>query len=194
MPEVFKKENLLLNDQIEKLQKQTNKINLSLTSEEVLKSRCTHRKIGGVEDSLVFDPKTGVARCSICGRTFKPLDPDNIESVNETIDSVISYIESLKLLNSTRKLDETYGEMYKVVPMLEKLPELIKLSAKNFNTIDITERYNGVFNMFNSLNQVLSQITDQPDSKFGTFTDPNTGLTGFGNIDALKKATGQEEE
>lgn len=152
-----KKKNLLSVDQIEKLQKETNSIKIGLTSEEILKSRCTHRTADGEADSLIFDPKTGIARCSICGRTFKPIDPDKIENIQEHIDFVISLIESMKLLNASRETDEAYAEMYQIVPMLDKLPELFKLSVKDFNKIDIQAPINQ-FQMFPNLSQALGTI------------------------------------
>lgn len=138
-----KKKNLLSVDQIEKLQKETNSIKIGLTSEEILKSRCTHRTADGEKDSLIYDPNTGIARCTICGRTLKPIDPEKTENIQEHIDFVISLIESMKLLNASRETDEAYAEIYKVSPMLDKLPELFKISVEDFNKIKIdTEMFN----------------------------------------------------
>ena len=154
-----KKKNLLSVDQIEKLQEETNRINVGLTSEEILKSRCTHRGADGEADSLIFDPKTGIARCLICGRTFKPIDPDKTENVQENIDFVISLIESMKLLNASRETDEAYAEMYKVSLMLDKLPELFNNSVEDFNKQGIENQINGFqgTEMFKNLENFLKE-------------------------------------
>ena len=156
---MFKKQNLLTVDQIEKLQKEINAIKIYLTSEEILKSRCTHRKADGEADSLIFDPKTGIARCSICGRTFKPIDPDKIENIQENIDFVISLIESMKLLNASRETDEAYAEMYKVSLMLDKLPELFKISVEDFNKHGIKNQINAFqgTEMFKNIENLLKE-------------------------------------
>jgi hypothetical protein len=48
-----------------------------LSSKEYLQATCNHRTPDGT-NSLVYDNETGVARCTICGYEFKPIDPDSL--------------------------------------------------------------------------------------------------------------------
>jgi hypothetical protein len=68
--------NNLTAEEIQELQKQKEQFNLGLTHKESLQAACNHRTPDGTQDSLVYDNETGVARCTICGYEFKPIDPD----------------------------------------------------------------------------------------------------------------------
>lgn len=139
--------NALTDEQIKQLTAQVNNFSLGLTERDVLRAKCTHRKPGGMEDSLTFDPNTGIARCTICGYEFQPIDPDtSIESVIESVNKVLDTLQTIKLLYPTLPA-EAVGEYFQIIPLLEKIPEFFKLAVKEFAKGDVNPWTYSNFNM-----------------------------------------------
>ena len=124
--------NALTDEQIKQLTAQVNNFSLGLTERDVLRAKCTHRKPGGLEDSLTIDPGTGIARCAICGYEFQPIDPDtSFESIQDAVIKITDILQTIKLLYPTLP-PEAVGEYFQIIPLIEKIPELFKLSVKEF--------------------------------------------------------------
>ena len=85
--------NYLSEDEIKALQQNTNMFTLNLTEEEMLRARCNHRSIDGMSDTLVYDQNTGIARCTICGYEFKPIEPNSTyENIKDSTDNIILHM------------------------------------------------------------------------------------------------------
>lgn len=129
--------NALTDEQIKTLQQTGTSFSLGLTERDVLRAKCTHRQPGGMKDSLVFDPNTGLARCTICGYEFRPIDADtNIEDILDSVARIIDILQTIKILFPTLPADAV-GEYFQIIPLLEKIPELFKLAVKEFAKGDI---------------------------------------------------------
>ena len=129
--------NALTDDDIRELMQTGSNFSLAITQKEALRAKCTHRQIGGMKDSLTFDPNTGLARCTICGYEFRPIDADtNIEDVLDAVHRIIDILQTIKILFPTLPADAV-GEYFQIIPLLEKLPEFFKIAVKEFAKSDV---------------------------------------------------------
>ena len=138
--------NVLTAEQIKRLQQNVDEFKITLTEEEVLRAICNHRTIEGDKDAIVYDPATGVARCTICGYQWRPIqDNESLDAIQESVDRIIDILQTTKILY----LDfpaEAAKEYYPMIPMLMKLPKLYEFAAKNFNKHEV---YNWQYNNAN---------------------------------------------
>ena len=134
-------------DEIKLLRKQGTTFSLGLTQEEMLRAVCNHRSEDGLSDSLTVDPVTGIARCTICGYEFRPLDPDfNIEELKEDIKRVEDIIQTTKLMYIDLPVDAA-KEYYPILGLLEKLPQFLEFAAKDMTKHDNYGYNNSNYNM-----------------------------------------------
>ena len=125
--------NYLSEDEIKSLQQNTNMFTLNLTEEEMLRSRCNHRSIDGMSDTLVYDQNTGIARCTICGYEFKPIEPNSTyENIKDSTDNIIDILQTIKLLYTDLPA-QAAAEYFPVIGLIEKIPKLFEFATKNFN-------------------------------------------------------------
>lgn len=129
--------NALTDEQIKQLMQNTNNFSLGLTERDVLRAKCTHRKPGGMEDSLLFDQNTGTVRCTICGYEFRPIEADtSLESISDSVAGIVDILQTIKILFPTLPADAV-GEFFQIIPLIEKIPELFKLAVKEFAKGDV---------------------------------------------------------
>ena len=124
--------NTLTDDEIKILQSGQSQFSLGLTQKEMLQGACNHRLPDGTGDSLVFDPYSGVARCTICGYEFRPIDADtSLDDITEAKDKIIDILQTIKLLYTDLPSDAA-REYFQIIPLLMKVPQLFEFAAKNF--------------------------------------------------------------
>ena len=129
--QVQKFSNALTNEEIEMLTKATSKFSLNMTNEQRLRGICNHRTADGMGDAIVRDDITGALRCQICGYTFRQVDPNmTADEIKDTISQVIDLLQTTKLMFIDMPA-ESAREYYQIIPLLEKLPELFEIAAKN---------------------------------------------------------------
>ena len=153
--------NALNDDEIKFLQSGQSQFSLGLTQREQLQGGCTHRLPGGASDSLTYDPITGVARCTICGYEFRPVDADtSIEDITEAKDKIIDILQTIKLLYTDLPADAA-REYFQIIPLLMKLPQLFEFAAKNFAKHELNtwqyqqyQNMNGI-NLLTNLGNIL---------------------------------------
>ena len=98
-PQQPKVMNVLSEDEIKELQAQRSQFSLGLTERESKQAACNHRSIDGTSDSLVYDNETGIARCTICGYEFRPIDADTSpESIRDAADRIVDILQTIKLM------------------------------------------------------------------------------------------------
>ena len=121
----------LTEEEIEKLTKSASKFSLGITQEERARGVCNHRSADGMTDTLIRDELTGKWKCKICGYTFHEVDSSTtIEEISEVIKQVIDILQTTKLMFIDMPV-ETAREFYQIIPLLEKIPNLFDLAAKN---------------------------------------------------------------
>ena len=64
-----------------------------LSSRELLQAHCLHRNFDNRSDSLMYDSKTGIAKCEICGSEFKPIDLDVEDLESQDLNDVYNTIK-----------------------------------------------------------------------------------------------------
>ena len=164
MPKIM---NNLTEEEIKLLQQNRSKFNLGLTEKESLQARCNHRSPDGTRDTLVFDPETGIARCTICGYEFRPVEPDaSYDTIKDSADRLVDILQTIKIMY-TDLPREAANEYFNIIPLIEKVPELFKFAAKSFAKHEFSAwnysqyNMNGV-QMFQNLNNLFGQGFAQP--------------------------------
>lgn len=166
---VPKVQNYLSAEEIKELQQNNSVFSLSIDRLDMLQAQCNHRSIDGTEDSLTFDPVTGMATCTICGYKFKPIDADESEaSIQEATDKIIDILQTIKLLYADLPAGAA-KEYFQIIPLIAKIPKLFEVAAKNYNQHDMNiwtyNQHNmGAMQMLQNLNAFFgaSQPVVQP--------------------------------
>jgi rubredoxin len=126
-----KQTNVLTPEQIKQLQQNQEQFSLSITQEEYWRGICNHRTADGLSDALVEDPNTGCVTCTICGYTFKPLDPNvSSDTIKDSVEVIIDILQTIKLLFIDLPA-EAAKEYFQIIPLIEKIPNLFEYAAKN---------------------------------------------------------------
>ena len=151
-------------EQIKMLRDQGSTFSLGLTEEEMLRAICNHRSEDGLSDTLVYDPVTGTAKCTICGYEFRPIEPNvNFDSIKEDIKRVEDIIQTTKLMYIDLP-QQAAKEYYPILGLLEKLPQLVEYAAKNMAKHDnynymYDNRNMGAAAMFANLSNMFSNMS-----------------------------------
>lgn len=160
--------NVLTDEEIRSLQAATSQFSLGLTQKEMLQSACNHRRPDGTETSLVFDPDTGIARCTICGYEFRPIEADsNYETICDATNRIIDILQTIKIMYVDLP-PQSARDYFQIIPLIGKIPQLFEFAAKNFNKHEYNAwSYNnhnmGGVAMFKNMNQMWGAgIQPQP--------------------------------
>ena len=157
MPKVM---NVLTEAEIKELQANTSQFVLGLTTRESLQAACNHRTPDGMGDSLVFDSNTGIARCTICGYEFRPVEADaSYDTIKEASDRLVDILQTIKIMY-TELPAPTAREFFQIIPLIGKIPQLFEFAAKNFAKHDYNawtyQNHNmGGAAMFNNINNLF---------------------------------------
>ena len=129
--QMVKVNNVLTPEQIKQLQQNQQQFSLAITQEEFLRGVCNHRSPDGTQDSLALDPNTGEATCTICGYSFKPLDPSvDMKSISDAVENITDILQTIKLLYVDLP-PEAAKEYFQIIPLIAKIPQLFEFAAKN---------------------------------------------------------------
>ena len=157
---------VLTPEQIKMLRNEGSKFSLGLTQEELLRAICNHRSEDGLSDSLVWDPVTGTAKCTICGYEFRPIEANvDYDSLKEDIRRVEDILQTTKLMYVDLP-PEAAKEYYPIIGLLEKLPQLVEFAAKNMAKHDnynymYDQRNMGTAQIFANLSNMFSNMSMQ---------------------------------
>jgi hypothetical protein len=164
--------NALTDEQIKMLQQTGSNFSLGLTEKDVLRAKCTHRQPDGMHDSLTYDPNTGRVRCTICGYEFKPIDAStDIGAIDDAAATIIDILQTIKLLFPTLPPDAV-GDYFQIIPLIEKIPNLFKISAQealknDINPYNYSSNNMGGAAMFANLMNAFGNGFMNPQQQFG---------------------------
>lgn len=167
--QVTKFQNNLTEEEINQLMKTGSSFSLAITREEQLRGICNHRTADGMGDALTVDEVTGALKCAICGYTFHQVDPSmTAEEIKENIKVVIDMLQTIKLMFIDLPV-ESSREYFQLIPLLEKLPGLFEIAAKNMAKHE-TFGWNyqnpnmSAYSMFQNLSNIFGggMMTGQP--------------------------------
>lgn len=144
---------VLTPEQIKMLRTNNDAFTLSVSQQDMLRSRCTHKVDGKFATQKNAD---GTVTCLICGETFE-LFNEETEAVDSAVDCVVNILQSIKTYYVDMP-DAVAIEFFQIIPFIKKIPKLYDIALKNFNA------YDGATNMgntgstygFNMLNQLVS--------------------------------------
>ena len=156
-PAAQKINNVLTAEEIQRLVQKENQLSLQLTEKEVLRAKCNHRRADGLDDAIVEDPVTGLARCQICGYEFRPVeDWSSPEIIQDSVNAILDILQTIKIIYTTMPADVA-AEYFQIIPLIEKIPELFKYAVKDYTKRVQYDPYTynnksmGVMNLFNML-------------------------------------------
>lgn len=153
--------NVLTPEQISRLQKSENEFSLGITEEDSMRARCNHRSADGTHDTLVYDPITQEARCTICGYKFRPIEPNiSMDDIKEDVARILDLLQTIKLMYIDLP-DQAAAEYFQIIPLIEKIPQLFDYAGKNMTKHEAynwqyANRNMGAMNMFNNLQAMFS--------------------------------------
>lgn len=157
---VQKINNILSAEQIDKLTS-SGGFDIGISEEDYAKAICNHRSKDGSSDTLVFDPVTGVARCTICGYEFRPVDSSaSADDIKEAVDKIVDIMQTIKLLYVDLP-PQAHKDIFPMLAMLQKVPKLFEIASKNFSK---HETFNWQYSRYN-MNGV--QMLNNLNSMFG---------------------------
>ena len=180
-PNNYRIASTLTPEQIKMLRNQASTFSLGLTQEEMLRAICNHRSEDGLSDTLVYDPVTGIAKCTICGYEFRPIEPDvDYETIKEDVKRVQDILQTTKLMYIDLPA-EAAREFYPILAMLDKVPQLVEYAAKNMAKHDnynymYNDRNMGAAAMFANLSNMFTNMSmnyQQPQQpNYGFYNQP----------------------
>ena len=165
--------NVLTEEEIKELRQTQDSFRLNLTTRETMQAACNHRLPDGTSDSLVFDPTTGTARCTICGYEFSPIDENtSIEEINDDVKRITNILQTIKLMYIDLPADASRS-FFQIIPLIEKVPKLFEFAAKNFNKHEFNswQYNNGSVGAMTMLNNIQAMF----NPGFGGFGQPMYG-------------------
>lgn len=172
-PQPQKINNVLTNEEIQRLITKENQFSLQLTETEVLRSKCNHRTADGLGDAIVEDAN-GISTCQICGYQFKPIDANtSAEVIQDAVLTILDMLQTIKLLYIDLP-NEAASEYFQIIPLIEKIPKLFDYAVKDyakhtqFNPYSYNNRNMSTMQLFNALCGTMNQGFQQP-----VMPDPN---------------------
>lgn len=127
-----KQSSTLTQDEYAKLMRKENQFSLALTETDVTRGVCNHRTLDGMQDTLAQEPD-GSVRCQVCGYSFRPMDATTTpEDIKEACSLVVDILQTIKLLYIDMPIN-AQREYFQIIPLIEKIPQLFELAAKNFS-------------------------------------------------------------
>ncbi len=152
--------NVLTPEEIQELKASQSQFSLGLTERESKQAACTHRSADGMTDTLVYDAETGVARCTICGYQFRPIEPDvSPESIKDAADRLVDILQTIKIMYQDIPAASA-REYFQIIPLIGKVPQLFEFAAKDmakheYNAWSYNNRNMGGIAMLGALNNIL---------------------------------------
>lgn len=181
--QVEKHHNVLTPEQIKRLQQNSAEFSLAITEDEMLRGICNHRTPDGESDSLVYDQETGLATCTICGYTFKPIDRNiSIDEIREATTNIVDILQTIKLLFLDLPANAAQ-EYFQIIPLIEKIPKFFELAAKSMtrheaNNWQYNGRNMGAVNMFQNLQNVFATMNQPMQPNGMPMGGPGYGYAG----------------
>ena len=159
--------NVLNQEEISLLMKKENSFSLALNETDKLKAACNHRSLDGLQDAL-YEEEDGSVRCSICGYKFRPIDANMNVTTKESL--IASCSEITDILQTIKMIwididDKVAREYFQLIPLIDKIPELFEIAAKNFakhgniNPWVNNNRNMGTLQIFNMLSGIINGQT-----------------------------------
>lgn len=181
--QVTKINSSLTPEEIKELQQSSSQFSLGLTQKDILRAACNHRTADGLHDSLTIDQNTGIARCTICGYEFRPIEPnESIESIKDSTNKIVDILQTIKIMY--RELPAAaFREYFQIIPLIEKIPQLFEFAAKDFAKHEYNawsyNNYNmGGAAMFQNLSNMFAPNMNA--SQGGYMGQPQQTPMGFG--------------
>ena len=139
---------------VNELRQKVGGLNLMPTKEEYYQAMCTHRDVNTGNNVLVASEDGTELNCPICSAAFHSLSMNESE-VSEATETIVDVLQNIKMMY----LDiptEVCREYMKIIPMIEKIPQLYKIAAANYRQYEnaVTTVNNGPSSLISQYNYV----------------------------------------
>lgn len=127
-----KRNNVLTDEEIKRLQANREQFTLSITEDEHLRAACNHRTADGTRDALQDDPENPAIKvCAICGQIFVPIDPTSSkDDIKAATDAVVNILQTIKIMYQDFPQDAA-RQYFDIIPLIGKIPQLFEYAVKN---------------------------------------------------------------
>jgi len=146
----------LTQEQIMKLRRNANALDMRLTDEDLWRAICTHKEKDTGKSTLVAN-SDGTFTCSICGATFHivELKKEDVAAKVSDLTDILQTIKTIYLDGS----EDLIKQFMQILPLLDKVNLLAERAVSNFSmydsptnpTVQNMPNYNG----FNALNNIM---------------------------------------
>lgn len=173
----------LTEEQMKQLQNNNTAFNLQVPEIEFIASACTHKKNGQI---VLMPNGDGTATCPICHKTFNLLDIDPVE-VQQITANIIDVLQSIKTYFVD--MPESYAvEYFRMLPLLEKLPEFYKLAIANFRRYEagspLQQQNNNMYS-FGMLNAITNPGVGMPGAGMMNYAPQQQMMGGYNEQQAM---------
>lgn len=121
----------LTKDEIDNLRRNDKTLSLKVSKTEMDRAICTHKEPNSAAYSVIpAEDGTGDLICTICGARFNP-DIIDLKKVEESVKDIINILQSVKL-QYVNIPPTTARQYFSLIPFIEKLPMMYKISLENF--------------------------------------------------------------
>lgn len=134
-PQIPKAKNVqpLTPEQITKLRRGMNALDLQLKEEDLWKAICTHKEKESGKSTLVSNPD-GSYTCTICGESFEFADLEE-PKVTDAVNRVVNILQTIKTIYLDGS-EELFKQFMQILPLIKKIPLLTSRALANFSMYD----------------------------------------------------------
>jgi hypothetical protein len=118
---------------MQELIKRGRRENLQITEDDMYKAHCTHRDQNRLRFHSTNNPdKPAEVECEICGAVWNLLEDITLEDVKSACTDFHDLLHTMKVLN-VDIAPKLCREIFQILPIVDKTPDLYKISADRFN-------------------------------------------------------------
>lgn len=158
----------LTQEQIMKLRRNINALDMRLTDEDLWRAICTHKEKDTGKSTLVANAD-GTCTCTICGATFNMVELEK-KDVDETVKKMTDILQTIKTIYLDGS-EDLFKQFMQIIPLLQKVGLLSERALSNFSmydtpsnpTVQSSPNYNG----FNALNNIMMNPFAAQQQMFG---------------------------
>ena len=121
------------------LRQQIEEFSLQLSEKDKWIAWCVHRDPSTGASTLIENKMDDTVTCSICGKTFRPLNNLLPEDIQNAVDNIEDIIQTIKMLYLDMP-PESARSFFTILALIDKIPGLFKISNNNF--LSHEEQYN----------------------------------------------------
>lgn len=114
------------------------KLDINITEEENLASRCNHHGVDGSDKVVQLNDGSGDVYCQVCKERFTPRS-DSKEEVEELVKKLIDCMQTCKWVGDLNH--PLINDYFPMIPLLKKFPDIYEYAMRNLNKFVASGNY-----------------------------------------------------